>query len=291
MTTRPLSDLLGYPAEARLLIINADDFGMCQAENAATIAGLEAGAFSSSTAMVPCPWFNEVVGFAARHPRADIGVHVTHTSEWQLYKWGPVAGRSTVPSLVDGRGHFHPRTEDVYESARLAEVEVETRAQIDAALAAGIDVTHLDSHMGTLQLDPDYHALYVRLAAEYRLPIRMAHGGWLTAMGFGRIVEQADRLGVLRPDYFYVGGPPSPAETPAYWTALLQRLHPGVSEIYIHAARGTEELRAMTDSWQQREADFTFFTSPATRTLLQELGIVQIGYRALRAAQRSLTPC
>jgi predicted glycoside hydrolase/deacetylase ChbG (UPF0249 family) len=291
MTTRPLAELLGFPADTRLLIINADDFGMCQAENAATIAGLDQGAFSSATVMVPCPWFNEVVEFARRSPAADIGVHVTHTSEWQSYKWGPVAGRTAVPSMVDARGHFHPRTEDVYQGARLDEVEAETRAQIDAALAAGIDVTHLDSHMGTLQLDPNYHALYVRLAADYRLPIRMAHGGWLREMGFGKIVEQAERLGVLRPDHFHVGGPPSPEETPAYWTALLRRLQPGVTEIYVHAALGTEELRAMTDSWRQREADFVFFTAPETRALLAELGIVQIGYRALREVQRGLTPC
>jgi predicted glycoside hydrolase/deacetylase ChbG (UPF0249 family) len=291
MSTRPLAELLGFSPDARLLIINADDFGMCHAENQATIIGLEKGSFSSATAMVPCPWFAEVVEFVRRHPQADVGVHVTHTSEWQVYKWGPVAGRSTVPSMVDGRGYFHPREQDVYEHARLDEVELETRAQIDAALAAGVDVSHLDSHMGTLQLDVNYHALYVRLAAEYRLPIRMARRSWLHDMGFAAIVEQADRLGVLRPDYFHYGGPAAPEQTAGYWTELLRRLPAGVSEIYVHAALDSAEMRAMTDSWDQRCADFEFFVAAATGHLLADLGITLIGYRALREAQRRLTPC
>ncbi|HUI24564.1 MAG TPA: polysaccharide deacetylase family protein [Candidatus Kryptonia bacterium] len=291
MSTRPLTELLGYPSDARLLIINADDFGMCQAENAATIAGLEQGAFCSATIMVPCPWFKQTVEFARRRPEMDLGVHVTHTSEWQRYKWGPLLGRSAVPSMVDDRGHLFATIEAVYEHARLDEVEAETRAQIDAALAAGIDVTHLDSHMGTLQLDVNYQALYVRLAAAYRLPIRMARRSWLVAMGFGAIAEQADRLGVLRPDHFYVGGPPTPESTAEYWTTLLRDLRPGVSEIYIHAALDTAEMRAMTDQWRQRQADFDFFTAPHTRSLLEDLHLTLIGYRALREAQRRLTPC
>jgi hypothetical protein len=193
--------------------------------------------------------------------------------------------------MVDDRGYFYPKTEDVYAHARLDEAEAETRAQIELALAAGIDVTHLDSHMGTMQLDPRYHALYVRLAVEYRVPLRMARRSWLERMGMGEIVAQADHLGVLRPDHFCVGGPPSPEVTPAYWTQLLQELRPGVSELYIHAAFDTPEMRGMTDQWRQRQADFDYFTDPRTAALLAELGITLIGYRALRAAQRRLTPC
>ncbi|MBI1814485.1 MAG: polysaccharide deacetylase family protein [Deltaproteobacteria bacterium] len=291
MSTRPLTELLGHPADARLLIINADDFGMCHAENAATVAGLEQGAFCSATIMVPCPWFAEAVEFGHRRRDADLGVHVTHTSEWERYKWGPLLGRSAVPSMVDSGGHLHRTTEAVYAHARLDEVEAETRAQINAALAAGVDVTHLDSHMGTLQLDVNYHALYVRLAAEYQLPIRMVRGERLRDMGFGAIVDQADHLGVLRPDYFYVGGPPRPEATPSFWTKLLKQLRPGVSELYIHAAYDAPEMQAMSDSWRQRRADFDFFTAPATKSLLADLGITLIGYRALREVQRRLTPC
>jgi predicted glycoside hydrolase/deacetylase ChbG (UPF0249 family) len=139
-----LCERLGHPAGARLLIVNADDFGMCHAENRATVAGLEAGIYTSSTIMVPCPWFAEAAAFARRRPEADLGVHLTQTSEWEAFKWGPVAGRSAVPTLVDERGHFYRDVESVYRHATLDEVERECRAQIEQALAAGIDVSHID---------------------------------------------------------------------------------------------------------------------------------------------------
>jgi predicted glycoside hydrolase/deacetylase ChbG (UPF0249 family) len=285
------AQLLGYGDDARLLIINADDFGMCHAENVATIAGLEQGAFCCSTIMVPCPWFEEAVAFARHAPSADLGVHITHTAEWGPLKWGPVSGRSAVPSLVDGRGNFYPDVESVYAHARLDEVENETRAQIERALDAGIDVTHLDSHMGTVQLDVNYHDLYVRLAAEYRLPIRMVRRSGMRDLGMGQIVEQADRLGVLSPDQFWYGGPRQPDETAAYWTELFRNLHPGVNELYVHAAVDAPEMRALGDTWQQRAADYQFFTAASTQALIRDLGIALIGYRALRDLQRRLQPC
>jgi predicted glycoside hydrolase/deacetylase ChbG (UPF0249 family) len=289
--SQTLAQLLGYAGDARLLVINADDFGMCHAENVATIAGLEQGAFCSSTIMVPCPWFAEAVAFAQRLPGADLGVHITHTSEWPAFKWGPVAGRGTVPSLVDARGHFYRDLASLYTNASLQDIEIETRAQIEAALAAGIDVTHLDSHMGTLQLDVNYHDLYIRLAAEYRLPIRMADRAFLHATGMQQIAALADTLGVLSPDHFWYGGPPAPQETAAYWTTVLQQLTPGVSELYIHAAADHPEMRALGDSWAQRAADFAFFTAPSTAALIRDLGIRLIGYRPIRELQRRLQTC
>ncbi len=289
--TRNVAQLLGYGDDARLLIINADDFGMCHAENAATIAGLEQGAFCCSTIMAPCAWFEEAAAFARCRPDADLGVHITHTSEWETLRWGPVCGRSAVPSLVDASGYFHRDVGSLYRQARFEEMERETRAQIERALASGIDVTHLDSHMGTLQLDANYHALYVRLAAQYRLPIRMAPRAFMREMGMGQIVELVDQLGVLAPDYFWYGGPPEPCDTASYWTALLRDLKPGVNELYVHAALDHPEMRAIGSVWAQRVADYEFFIAPSTRRLLRELGITLIGYRALRALQRRLQPC
>jgi predicted glycoside hydrolase/deacetylase ChbG (UPF0249 family) len=289
--SRTLAQLLGHPDDARLLVINADDFGMCHAENVATIAGLEQGAFCSSSIMVPCPWFEEAVAFAQRLPSADLGVHLTHTSEWTTLKWGPVAGRSAVPSLVDARGNFYRDVQSLYTHARLEEVEIETRAQIDGALAAGIDVTHLDSHMGTVQLDVNYHDLYIRLAAAYRLPIRMANRSFMRDMGMKQIAELADALGVLSPDHFWYGGPPAPEETPAYWTNVLRSLQPGVSELYVHAAVDEPEMRAIGETWAQRAADFAFFTAASTRALIRDLGIILMGYRPIRELQRRLQTC
>jgi predicted glycoside hydrolase/deacetylase ChbG (UPF0249 family) len=287
VTSGSLCERLGHPAGARLLIVNADDFGMCHDENRATIDGLRAGVYSSSTIMVPCPWFAEAADFARAHPEADLGVHLTQTSEWQTLKWGPVAGRDAVGSLVDGRGHFFADVAAVYSSASLDDVERECRAQIDEALAAGVDVTHLDSHMGTMQLEPRYHELYLRLAADYRLPLRMVPRSMLTSPDFAAVVALAERLGVLAPDNFHIGGPPEPEQTAAYWNEVFESLPPGVSEVYVHAGYGDAEMRACCPAWRQRVADHEFFTSGATSRRLEELGIVRVGYRALREVQRA----
>jgi chitin disaccharide deacetylase len=284
-----LCERLGHAADSRLLIVNADDFGMCHAENRATVDGLEAGIYTSSTIMVPCPWFAEAAAYGGTRPSADLGVHLTQTSEWAALKWGPVAGRDAVPSLVDERGFFHPDVPAVYARATLEDVERECRAQIDQALAAGVDVTHLDSHMGTMQYDASYHELYVRLAAEYRVPLRMVPRRMLEGpgSGFERTLALIDEHGVLGPDWFHIGGPPAPEATAAYWNEFFENQPPGVSEIYIHAGYGDAELRACCPAWEQRVADHEFFSSAATQERLRSLGIVLVGYRALREAQRA----
>jgi predicted glycoside hydrolase/deacetylase ChbG (UPF0249 family) len=283
-----LLERLGRSPDSRLLIVNADDFGMCNAENVATVEGLDAGVYSSTTIMLPCPWSREALSYARARPAADAGVHLTHTSEWQTYKWSPVCGASAVPSLVDELGHFHRDIESVYRLAALDEVERECRAQIEQALTAGVDVTHIDSHMGTMQLDPRYHALYLRLAAEYRLPLRMLARGFLERTGFSDVVTLADELGVLAPDYLHVGGPAdAAAPTADYWNHVFDSLRPGVSEIYVHAGFDHPELRACCPQWEARVADHEFFSSPETAARLRRLGIETIGYRALREAQRA----
>lgn len=285
--TPSLCERLGHPAGSRLLIVNADDFGMCHAENRATVEGLELGAYSSSTIMVPCPWFAEAADYGRTHPEADLGVHLTQTSEWQTLRWGPVAGRPAVPSLVDDRGHFHRDVASVYRHASLADVERECRAQIDQALAAGIDVTHLDSHMGTMQLDVRYHEIYVRLAAEYRVPLRVVPRVMLERSGFESIAALIDELGVLMPDAFYFDGPPEPAATAEFWNARFESLLPGVTEVLLHAGQDDPELRACCPAWEQRVADHQFFTAASTQRRLRDLGISLVGYRALRQAQRA----
>jgi predicted glycoside hydrolase/deacetylase ChbG (UPF0249 family) len=237
--------------------------------------------------MVPCPWFLEAAEYGRSRPRADLGVHLTQTSEWQTLRWGPVAGRSAVPTLTDERGHFHADVASVYHHAELGEVERECRAQIEQALAAGIDVTHLDSHMGTMQLDPRYHELYVRLAAEYRVPLRAVPRAMLMRSGFEAVAALIDELGVLVPDTFFFDGPPEPAATADFWNQRLESLPAGVSEVLVHAGYDDPELRACCPKWEQRVADHRFFTSAATQRRLRELDITLVGYRALRDAQRA----
>jgi hypothetical protein len=287
VTPASLCERLGQPADARLLIVNADDFGMCHDENRATIDGLEAGVYTSSTIMVPCPWFAEAAEYGRGHPEADVGVHLTQTSEWDTLKWGPVAGRGAVASLVDERGYFFADVPPVYASGKLDEVERECRAQIDQALAAGIDVTHIDSHMGTMQLDRRYHELYVRLAADYRLPLRMVPRAMLSNTGFESVLTLVDQFGVLAPDGFHIGGPPAPEATADYWNAVFESLPAGVNEVYVHAGYGDAEMRACCPAWRQRVADHDFFSAPSTQRRLRDLGISLIGYRTLRDAQRA----
>ncbi len=278
---------LGYPADARLLIVNADDFGMCHDENQATIVGLKTGIFTSSTMLVTCPWFEEAAEFARNNPSSDLGVHLTLTSEWTRYKWGPLLGRKAVPSLTDSRGYLWPDVAQVFAHDKLDEAESELRAQIEKALAAGIDVTHLDSHMGPLHLHPDYHRIYLRLARDYRLPIRLTPRSVMRAMGMGDILGELDREGILYPDHFVAHGPESPDQTESFWTDLIESLNPGITEIYCHPAFAREELRGCAHDAEQREADFRFFTSEKARRLVRDSGVCLLGYRGLRDAMRS----
>lgn len=284
--TKSTAERLGHAADARVLILNADDFGMCHDQNEGVMRGLKEGVFTSSTILVTCPWFEEAADFARNNPAADLGVHLTLTAEWDCYKWGPVLGQHAVPSLVDDRGYLWQTVAQVYEHARLDEAEDELRAQIEKALAAGIDVTHLDSHMGTLQLRADYHEIYARLANDYRLPIRLASRRRIGIEGMGAILDQLDAFGVVTPDHLVFKGPSAVAETETYWTSLLCSLKPGLTEILCHPAIARDELRSCARDAFQREADFRFFTSEKTRQLISEEGIKMVGFRELRDLMR-----
>ena len=288
--TKSTAERLGYAADARVLILNADDFGMCHDQNEGVMRGLKEGVFTSSTILVTCPWFEEAADFARNNPAADLGVHLTLTAEWDSYKWGPVSARHSVPSLVDERGYLWQTVAQVYEHARLDEAEAELRAQIDKALAAGIDATHLDSHMGTLQLRADYHEIYARLANDYRLPLRLASRRRIGIEGMGAILDQLDAAGVVTPDHLVFNGPPTVSETESYWTNLIRTLKPGVTEILCHPAIARDELKSCARDAAQREADFRYFTSDKTRQLIKHEDVEMVGFRQLRDLMRRNPP-
>ena len=282
-----LAERLGYEATDKLLIVNGDDIGMSQAANAASIKAMEEGLMTSGTIMVPCPWFPEIAAYAREHPEADFGLHLTHTSEWKTYKWGPVSSKDKVPGLVTDQGYFWPETINVYQHSNPEEVQIEARAQIEKALAAGIDVTHLDSHMGVLQYNPDYHKVYHELAVEYNLPIRMASRETLERFGFPDLREALEADGIVSPDVLIFGGKEDGETVTEYWKRILRSLQPGVTELFIHAAMDGEELRSMTNSWETRSTEFELFTTnKEIRQIIDEEGIHLIGYRALRELQR-----
>jgi len=285
---KSLVERLGFPPNARVLIINADDFGMNHATNVGTFKAMKAGGLTSSTIMVPCPWFLEAAQFAKQNPQANLGVHLTLTSEWKRYKWGPVAGRSAVPSLVDNLGYFYTDVLPVYFKAKLEEVEKEVRAQIQRALAAGIDVTHIDSHMGTLQYDLKYHELYIRIAKDYNLPCRIAGPDLMEPRGGGYLIKMAADLGVLHPDMLYLGDPNTLEDTQRFWSGRLKQLQPGeVSEIFIHCGQETHEMKATCGSWRRRSADTKYFSSRKWLDAIKAEGIYLISYRQLRQLQRT----
>ena len=284
---RWLATRLGFSPSAIVLIVNGDDVGVSHAANQASIASLERGLMTSATIMVPAPWFPEIAQYAREHPRLDFGLHLVHTSEWTGIKWGPVAGRTVVPGLVDPQGYLWSNVERVYKNATPEQAAVEARAQIRKALDAGIDVTHLDSHMGALQYADPYFQVYRALAKEFDLPIRMGSQEALAAFGGGHQRDQLDRDGVVYPDYLVHGGRQKDEAIDAYWRRMLEGLRPGVTELYIHAALGGEEMQAVTNSWKDRATEFELFTNDASiRALLDRKGVKRIGFRALRDLQR-----
>lgn len=285
-----LAERLGYAPTDRLLIVNGDDVGMCHSANVATIDALEHGLMRSSTILVPCPWVLEIANYAKAHPDKDFGIHLCQTSEWRVYRWGPVAPRSEVPGLIDPEGYLWHETPQVYAKSNPQEALIESRAQIRRALELGVDITHLDSHMGVLQYRPDYLESYLQLAVEFDLPVRMASEETFAQAGQSGWREKFTAKGILFPDDFifdmkYSG----PADVKRFWMLRLANLKPGVTELFIHAGQPTEELKAITGSWAIRAAEYELFTRDADlKSMLEKQGVKLIGYRPIRDLQRKL---
>jgi chitin disaccharide deacetylase len=282
-----LAERLGFKASDKVLIINVDDVGNSHAANAAVIDAMENGLATSSTIIVPGPWFPEIAAYAKAHASSDFGVHLCHTSEWKTLKWGPIANKSDVPGLVDSQGYLWPDIMSVYKNSTPEQAYIEARAQIKKALDAGVDVTHIDSHMGTLQYNEAYFQVYRRLAKEFDLPLRMGSQELLAAQGGGHQRGQLDSDGTVYPDYLVHGDRKKGESVRDYWKRELNSLRPGVTELYIHASVAGEEIKHITNSWEDRATEYEMFTrDPEVRRILESQAIKRIGYRALRDLQR-----
>jgi predicted glycoside hydrolase/deacetylase ChbG (UPF0249 family) len=238
---------------------------------------LRDGLATSASLMVPCPWAREA---AARYRGEDVGVHLTLNAEWDLYRWGPI---THAPSLLDGDGGFPRTVEDVWDHADVDEVRRELRAQIERAIYWGFDVSHLDSHMGTLQLKPEFFDVYLELAVDFGLPLRLSGASSERTIGFP-FRRLAAEEGVLFPDHFvHVRGP-----LRRYFERVLFDLRPGVTEVFGHPAVDTSELRAFAPDWANRVDDHDVLTRDhSVRSLAERAGVVLLGFRALRDLQRS----
>ena len=291
-----LAERLGFAADDRVAVVHVDDLGMCHAANEGGFEALRNSPATCGSVMVPCPWFQEAAQIARENPAFDLGVHLTLNAEWPHYRWGPVAGRREVPSLVDDQGYLPRTTLEVVQRAKAEEVEIELRAQIEMALAAGIDVTHLDSHMGTV-LFPPFLPIYAKLAVEYRLPVFAFHpdDAVLEARGlrgYGpflrSLIERLEGEGIPAFDDFCADSLDFPVgEGLAHNRRRLASLGRGVSYLICHAAAAGEELRHVTpDSAHQRDFERSFYGGEAGRKELEAAGIRTLGMRALRGLVR-----
>lgn len=274
---RRTNRMLGYPADARLLIINADDFGMCHSVNAAVMRAFQEGVLTSTTLMAPCPWALHAMRFLAEHPECSFGVHLTAISEWDDYRWGPVCPRETVATLVDSAGYFYPfdRMAEFLAQVRLDELEMEFRAQIEVVLAAGLKPTHLDWHALRIGNRRDILSLMLKLAREYGLALRVMGASWIEAV-------QSQALPTIDYDFLDSYGL-DPATKAARYVALLRDLPVGLSEWAVHPAVDSPELLAIEPAGNHiRQTDFDFLMSPQAKEVIAEEGIVLVDYAALQ---------
>jgi chitin disaccharide deacetylase len=268
---------LGYPDAARLLIINADDFGRSHASNEATFRALKDGVVSSTTLMVPCPWALHAMQLLSDHPDLPFGVHLTVVCDVSHYRCGPLTSRDKVPSLVDKTGFFYPleRIPELLAQVKLSELEVEFRAQIEAVLAASLSPTHLDWHCLDDGGRADIFELTVKLAEAYGLAVRVFHRSTgVTLQQRGLPTNDHDVLDSYRLDL---------VEKSAWYARALRELPSGLSEWAVHPAVGTPEMQAIEpESWQVRSTDFDFLISQEARSIIEQEEIVLLSYKPLQ---------
>lgn len=291
-----LAQRLGYSADQRLLIVHADDIGVTHAANRAAFECLESGSVTCGSILVPCPWFPEVAEHCAAHKELDVGVHLTLNSEYARYRWPPLTGRESGAGLYDGHGYLWPTYEEAVEHVTPEEAEREFRAQIEKPLAAGIDVTHIDSHMGTA-FHPKFILLYASLGREYKLPIFLPRPDpdLLRSRGlsefltlFENLLRPLDEAGYPVIDHALVEtAAPSPEAKEAYFKQLFDGLKAGVTHFLIHPAMPSEEVEATTDDAAYRVRDYELFRDDRMRRHLEGMGVRLIGYREIRDALRS----
>ncbi len=279
----------------RLLIIHADDAGMSHSVNVATIAGLESGIVTSASIMVPCPWFKEFAEYAKAHPDFDYGIHLTLNSEWDVYRWGPVASKDQVPSLIDPEGYLWDNVEQVAMHAKAEHVRIELKAQIDRAIAFGVPLSHLDTHMGAVMARPDLVEVYVALGLEYNLPVlfmsqmdepmRKEYPALADRFDSALIKLKSKQLPML--DYllqFYGGD--IPEQRKQLYLDQIAQIKPGVTELIIHCGVDNEELRHITNSSARRDQDRQIFTDPATAEFIAKQGIKTISWKEIHRRTR-----
>lgn len=286
----PVLKRLGLSDNDRVAIIHTDDIGMCQSNVEAYRNLWEAGIISSGAIMYPCPWANAAIDMVRNNPKMDMGVHLTLTSEWQFYRWGPISTRDRRSGMMDEEGYFPHTSEEVQKNGKPAAVKNELAAQIDRAFQSGLQPTHIDTHMGSVAA-AKFMSAYIALAKKHKLPpmiFRMDEAEWrangldaLTAKLAARLIHQLEDQKIPLLDHLVA--------LPLEWhegyreitKKTLSDLEPGITHFIIHPNKDTPEIRAIAPDWQARVANYEDFMSDEVRQHIRNIGLHVIGYRAL----------
>ena len=282
---RSWAEKLGFPAGKRVLLLHIDDVGMCPEANTSTYNYIEKGFLNSAAVMMPCPNAEEVIRWAKGHPKADIGLHLTLTSEWTNHRWGPVSDPKKVPGLIDPDGKLWHEVPDVVMHASAKEVETEIRAQIEKSIALGYRPTHIDTHMGTLYGSPDYVKVFLKVAEEFHIPgniINVANpqiaANFKKAAGYPiteEVISSIRNYKMPKLDNFTSVGPGETYEIKRNnFFALVKTLKEGLTEIIFHPSVPTENLKSITGSWKQRGWEGDLFADPVVVKFLKTEGVI-----------------
>ena len=297
MPPNPFLQKLGFSSTDRLVILHTDDIGMCHASVQAFQDLWAFGTITSGATMVPCPWFPIVAIMCRENPTIDMGVHTTLNAEWENYRWGPVSTKETDSGLLDESGYFHQWHQAVYDNAKPDAVEKEVNAQIERALSAGIDVTHIDSHMGTI-MSPLFIQSYVQSASSRLLPSMLPRldAVGIEMMGVGEqervmympIMQVLESMGLPMLDGLLsmpLNEPSQPIQMEIA-KELLGNLPEGITHFVLHPSTDTPELRAIAPDWESRVANYNVFMSDELKTFIENEDIRLTGYRPIREALR-----
>jgi len=298
MSPNPFLKKLGFTETDRVVIIHTDDIGMCHASVQAFKDLWAFGTVTSGATMVPCPWFPAVARMCRENSEIDMGVHATLNAEWESYRWGPVSTIEPDSGLLDEEGYFHQWHQAVYDNAKPEAVEKEVNAQIERALAAGIDVTHVDSHMGTI-MNPLFIQSYIQAASSRLLPSMLPrlNARGVEMMGVGEqerilympIMQMLESMGLPMLNGLLsmpLNEPSEPAQMEVA-KKLIGDLPEGITHFVLHPSIDTPELRAVASDWESRVANYNVFMRDALKMMLEREAIKFIGYRHIRTAMRN----
>jgi predicted glycoside hydrolase/deacetylase ChbG (UPF0249 family) len=285
----PVLKKLGFAPTDRLVIIHADDIGMCHSTLPAIEELFDFGLVSSAAVMVPCPWFPGAAALARNKPDLDLGVHLTLNSEWEVYRWGPLTTVESASGLIDNEGYFFSDPEATQAQADLPAVQLELKAQIHRARGGGIDPTHVDTHMFCLG-HPRLFDSYLSAGLEANtLPVvsRPDSTAWFAfnLPQEGPMVDavlELEAQGIPMIDDIYMMNLDSHLERLEEAKQALSRLSPGITHFILHPAMDSPELRAMAPDWQCRVGDFEVFRSLELQKFITEIGVKIIGYKEIR---------